>query len=95
MVRGADRSIDTVFVHSNISEGKEIRGSQVGSHRWQFSGDADPLSAIIDAARPHVRRRQATSRHPPEVPSKQRVAGSNPAGRTAGRAGWLTCGFTC
>jgi hypothetical protein len=25
------------------------------------------------------------------LPSKQRVAGSNPAGR----AGWLTCGFTC
>ncbi len=25
------------------------------------------------------------------LPSKQRVAGSNPAGR----AGWLTCGFIC
>jgi hypothetical protein len=27
------RTIDTVFFHSNISEGNEIQGSQVGSHR--------------------------------------------------------------
>jgi hypothetical protein len=53
----------------------------MGSHRWQFPGHAEPLSAIIIAAKYHVSRRQATSRHPPEVPSKQRVAGSNPAGR--------------
>lgn len=35
-----------------------------------------PGSATIDAAKPHVRRRKDTSRHPLEVPSKQRVEGS-------------------
>ena len=55
----------------------------MGSHRRQVSGDSEPLPATIDAARRHVRRRQATSRQPPELPSKQRVAGSNPAGRAS------------
>ena len=38
-------------------------------------------SAAIVAGRWLVERRQATSRDPSEVPSEQRVAGSNPAGR--------------
>jgi|HubBroStandDraft_6_1064221.scaffolds.fasta_scaffold219983_3 hypothetical protein len=77
----AHSAIETVFTYSNISEANEVSGSQTGSHRCQFSGDTEPLSAPTDAVKPHVRPLQATSRHPTEVPSKQRVAGSNPAGR--------------
>jgi hypothetical protein len=33
MVRADDRTIDTTFVHSNISEDNEVQGSQAGSHR--------------------------------------------------------------
>ena len=36
---------------------------------------------MIRPARRLIGRRQATSRDGPNVPSKQRVAGSNPAGR--------------
>ena len=38
-------------------------------------------SAAVTAARWPVERRHATSRDPLAIPSKQRVAGSNPAGR--------------
>jgi hypothetical protein len=35
--------------------------SQSGSHQWQFPGHTEPLSATIDAAKPHVRPPQSTS----------------------------------
>lgn len=41
-----------------------------------------PQSASINAAKQHVRPRLAPSGYGPYVPSKQRVAGSNPARRT-------------
>ena len=56
-------------------------GSQAGSHRWPFPGDVERSLATIDAVRCLIERRQATSRDGSDVPSKQRVAGSNPAGR--------------
>ncbi len=46
-------------------------------------------SAAVTAARWPVERRQATSRDPPAVPSKQRVAGSNPAGRASQARAYL------
>jgi hypothetical protein len=72
--------IDIIFTHSNGIKASCIRGA-----KWEppltVSGDAKPLSATIDAARTQVRRRGAASGRPPEVPSKQWAAGSNPAGR--------------
>ena len=56
-------------------------GSQEGSRRRQFPGDFEPSPATINAANSYIERLQATSRYSREVPSKQRVAGSNPAGR--------------
>jgi len=57
-------------------------GSQTGSQQRQTLSDARRFPAIIAAAKCHNGRHQATSRDPSTVPSKQRVAGSNPAGRT-------------
>ena len=45
-------------------------------------GYARPQPASICAAKPHVRPHLAPSGDGPHVPSKQRVAGSNPARRT-------------
>ena len=56
-------------------------GSQKGSQWRQTSRSVLRQPATKAAARWLVERRQATSRDPSEVPSKQRVAGSNPAGR--------------
>lgn len=39
------------------------------TYGWEFK-----LSATIDAVKPYVRPRQATSRHLPEVPSRQRAS---------------------
>jgi hypothetical protein len=58
-------------------------GSQIGSQQPQFSGNTGPWSAIINAADRPIERHQATRSNSPTVPSKQRVAGSNPAGRTS------------
>jgi len=55
--------------------------SQTGSQRRQFQGEFEPRPATINAANSHIERLQAISRYSREVPSKQRVAGSNPAGR--------------
>jgi hypothetical protein len=56
--------------------------SQTGSQRSPHPGDTRPRPAHIDAVRWHIRLRQAIPRNTSMVPSKQRVAGSNPAGRT-------------
>ena len=50
--------------------------------RQQTLGHAGPLSATISAATEHVRPHLAPSGDGPNVSSKQRVAGSNPARRT-------------
>ena len=56
-------------------------GSQTGSHCWQIVGHIKPCTASISAGKCHMRRQQAPCRDPSGVPSKQRVAGSDPAGR--------------
>ena len=56
-------------------------GSQWGSQWRPTPRDSLRQSATIIAARWLVERRRTTSRDAPAVPSKQRVAGSNPAGR--------------
>jgi hypothetical protein len=63
------------------SEGKHNPGSQMGSQYGQTLRDALRQLATISAARWLVERRQATSRDGSNMSSKQRVAGSNPAGR--------------
>ena len=60
-------------------------GSQVGSQRQQTSGDTQPQLAAIAAAKQPVRPQPAPSRDGQSVPSKQRVAGSNPARRAGQR----------
>ena len=67
--------------HSNISEANEITGSQLGSQRCQILGYVRPQSASVGAAKRHVRPHLASSGDGSSVPSKQRVAGSNPARR--------------
>src|SRR5215475_10371929 len=57
-------------------------GSRLGSQRQQIQGYARPLSATISAATEHVRPHLASSGDRPQMPSKQRDAGSNPARRT-------------
>jgi hypothetical protein len=83
-VRGAPCNRDWLmkpsFADSNISEGNYI-GEPRRSQRRQFLDDFEPRPATIDAANSHIDRLQATSRYSREVPSKQRVAGKNPAGR--------------
>src|SRR5262249_24984094 len=74
--------VDIMFDHPNISEANEITGSQLGSQRQQIQGYARPLSATISAATEHVRPHLESSGDRPQMPSKQRVAGSNPARRT-------------
>jgi len=78
--------VDIEFDHSNISEANEIAGSQLGSQHRQMLGYARPQSASISAAKRHIRPHLATSGDRPCVPSKQRVAGSNPARRTSQNA---------
>ena len=78
---------DIVFDYSNVSEGNEIL-----PNREPMETDAVRLlrqSATIIAARWLVGRHQATSRDGSNVPSKQRVAGSNPAGRASQVRGCL------
>ena len=58
-------------------------GSQTGSQQRQTLSDATRLPATIAAAKRLTGRHQATSRDPSTVPSKQRVAGSNPAWRAS------------
>jgi len=57
------------------------RGAKWGATADSFQATPGHRQPPSTQLRPHVRRRQDTFRHPPEVPSKQRVAGSNPAGR--------------
>jgi len=57
-------------------------GSRLGSQRQQIQGYARPLSATISAATEHVRPHLASSGDRPQMRSKQRDAGSNPARRT-------------
>jgi hypothetical protein len=61
-------------------------GSHSGSHRWQIPGDTGRRAQTIRPAKCLAERCRATQHDASQVPSKQRVAGSNPAGRTAGRA---------
>jgi hypothetical protein len=77
--------IDAQFDSSNISDANDTQGSQSGSHRLQTSGDAAPQPATIAAANLPVQPHWAVSADAPVVPSKQRVAGSNPARRTIAR----------
>jgi len=58
-------------------------GSQTGSQQRQTLSDATRLPATIAAAKRLTGRHRATSRDPSTVPSKQRVAGSNPAWRAS------------
>ena len=58
-------------------------GSQTGSQQRQTRSDATRFPAIESAAKRLIRRHQATHRDATMVPSKQRVAGSNPAGRAS------------
>jgi hypothetical protein len=74
--------LGAMFDRSNISEANEIEGSQPRSQRRQILGYARPQLASINAANRHVRPHLAPSADRPNVPSKQRVAGSNPARRT-------------
>jgi hypothetical protein len=71
--------------HPNISEANEITGSQLGSQRRQILGYVRPQSASVGAAKRHVRPHPASSGDGSSVPSKQRVAGSNPARRAGQR----------
>jgi hypothetical protein len=57
-------------------------GSLTGSQGPQPPSDARPQPAHIRAVRWLIERHRATHRDGSTVPSKQRVAGSNPAGRT-------------
>ena len=75
--------IDIVFGHSNISDVYQILGSQAGSHRREMPSGVGRHCRTIHAARRHAGRRQATSYDCSNVPSKQRVEGSNPAGRAS------------
>jgi len=61
-------------------------GSRLGSHQCQILGYTRPQSASISAAKRHVRAHLASSGDGSGVPSKQPVAGSNPA-RRANRPG--------
>ena len=65
------------------TRGGRIAGSQTGSHRRQTSGDARPRLAVIGAAKRPARPHRTPSRDRQNPPSKQRVAGSNPARRTS------------
>ena len=68
-----------MFDYANISEANEVPGSQ----RQQMPGDARPLSAIIDAARWHIRPCQAPSRdleHQRRPAKRQRQRTSTPRG---------------
>ena len=73
------------FRSSGTPGGGPDPGSQTGSQHRQTLSDARRFLAIIAAAKRRMRRHQATSRDPSTVPSKQRVAGSNPAGRAGAR----------
>ena len=57
-------------------------GSQIGSQRPQTPGGTRPRLAHIYPARWLIELHQTTHSDASMVPSKQRVAGSNPAGRT-------------
>ena len=70
-----------------ISESEQNLGSQSGSRRRQTSRDALRQPAIVPAARQLVGRQQATYPDAVTVTSKQRFAGSNPAGRASEIAG--------
>jgi hypothetical protein len=63
------------------AEASKLAGSQLGSQRRQILGYARPQSAARSAAKRHVRPHLAFSGDGLSVPSKQRVAGSNPARR--------------
>jgi hypothetical protein len=80
--RRRGHATDPVFAHSNTGVVTKS-GSQIGSQRSQCPGDARPQLARIGAVIWLIERHQATHRDAATVPSKQRVAGSNPAGRTA------------
>jgi hypothetical protein len=60
----------------------QASGSHSGSHRWQIPGDKGRRAQTIRPAKCLAERCQATCRDASRVPSKQRAAGSNPAGRT-------------
>jgi hypothetical protein len=64
----------------------EFAGSQLGSQRRQILGYVGPQSASKRAAKWHIRPHLALSGDGSSVPSKQRVAGSNPARRANRKA---------
>jgi hypothetical protein len=69
------------FADSGISEGNELGGAKKGANgdsSRATSSHAQPRSMQLNS---HIERLQATARYSREVPSKQRVASSNPAGR--------------
>ena len=76
------------WTHPRINaHGRDAIGSQTGSQRRQIPGYARRQSAAISAAKQHIGPHPAMSGDVPNVPSKQRVAGSNPARRTRQTAG--------
>ena len=85
----ARRGVRHVLGHSRRSAtgpGRKSSGSHSGSHRWEIPSDTGRRTQTVRPAQCLAGRCQATYRDASRVPSKQRVAGSNPAGRTAGRA---------
>jgi hypothetical protein len=62
---------------------RRLSGSQSGSHQPPARGDCVPRPATISAARPSIEPYLAASTDASDVPSKQRVAGSNPARRAS------------
>jgi hypothetical protein len=81
IVEACRRASDAVSLIRTI-EIPARSGSQPGSQRSQTSGDIRPLPPAVNAANRPIERRQATCGDASTVPSKERVAGSNPAGRT-------------
>jgi len=65
-----------------LSDANESPGSQSGSQRRQIPSHTRPQRATISAGKWHIRPHLAPSGDRSIVPSKQRVAGSNPARRT-------------
>jgi hypothetical protein len=64
----------------NVSEAKEIPGSQVGSQRRQILGDAGPRPATVSAAERHIRPYPATSGDVRGMPPKQSLTFGFPSG---------------
>ena len=81
----ARRGVRHVLGHSRRSAtgpGRKSSGSHSGSHRWEIPSDTGRRTQTVRPVQCPAGRCQATYRDASQVPSKQRVAGSNPAGRT-------------